>query len=429
MSWKVCLIFSLLFISCRCGEPLDCGHKEDAKTTMMKLKLFLLCGYDKYLRPVEYHTNKTSVGIIVAPRIIDFDDVTSTLRVKTWLSLNWKDSHLTWDKLLYDGIDQFTLDSSFIWVPDLSVYNAKDETDTSLDQQVSPVMIHHHGEVYAFMSPVLAGHCVPNWSNWPYDVHQCTLTLGSKRYLGSTVDFTFLNKEGLWLKYLLPNNEWELIKTNTTRNETALGPKNETDSLFLVSLNYDFTLRRHASVYVATYLIPGLVMVMMSLALLWIPPNRSGRMAILCTLVFLQSISLQYLSYKIPANGDTTPYLVCFFRDCLFLTGLLVIQTIVNRRLTTCTSNPSYLQSTFRFVASNKYLQVLLVNDLDPKNAAKLMDTGNDEGSTLVAADENVQQWQMFVNIIDRVCFVLLVPIYLLLSISLMPANYSFTKN
>lgn len=62
------------------------------------------------------------------------------------------------------------------------------------------------------------------------------------------------------MRFLLQHKDWEIVGAKASRNETLLGPKNETDSVFLVNLNFEFTLRRHASVYVASYVIPGVGM-------------------------------------------------------------------------------------------------------------------------------------------------------------------------
>ncbi|KAG8278339.1 hypothetical protein J6590_023785 [Homalodisca vitripennis] len=53
----------------------------------MRLKLTLLCGYDKYLRPVLHHSNKTEVKLLLGPRIIEFDDMHSSLYMKAWVTM------------------------------------------------------------------------------------------------------------------------------------------------------------------------------------------------------------------------------------------------------------------------------------------------------------------------------------------------------
>ncbi|KAG8278335.1 hypothetical protein J6590_023783 [Homalodisca vitripennis] len=234
--------------------------------------------------------------------------------------------------------------------------------------------------------------------------------------------------KGLIMQFLVPDNEWELIDTSSSRNESRVGPDNDTDTEIMVTLDYQFTLRRHASVYVASYLIPGVVIMILSLGLLWIPSDKVERMAILCTLMIIQSLYLQFLAYKIPTNGDTTPYLVCYYRDCLCLTGLLIVETLVTRSMASWASDPPYLQSIFQFIAGNRVLQYLLISDIDPKNAAKLMEAGNDEGSSLVTTDQT-QQWKLLIDIVNRSMFYLLVPVYLLLSLSLLPWNVSVSFN
>ncbi|KAG8278337.1 acetylcholine receptor [Homalodisca vitripennis] len=121
---------------------------------------------------------------------------TSTIRYFTSVSStskNWNDVHLSWDKLQHDDIGSIMLDTSMIWVPDLSIYNSRQEIE--LNQEVGSVAIASSGDAYALFTPEMTGHCVPNYVNWPYDIHKCNITLGSKRYMGSIVNFTFFYED------------------------------------------------------------------------------------------------------------------------------------------------------------------------------------------------------------------------------------------
>ena len=40
-----------------------------------------------------------------------------------WLNLDWKDPRLSWDKEDFGGIKSLTIDPSYIWTPDIEMYN------------------------------------------------------------------------------------------------------------------------------------------------------------------------------------------------------------------------------------------------------------------------------------------------------------------
>lgn len=58
---------------------------------------------------------------------------------------------------------------------------------------------------------------------------------------------------------------------------------------------------------------------------------------------------------------------VCFYRDTLALTGLLLLETLVTRSMLSWNSNPPYLRSVYRLIGSNKVLQYVFISDVDPK--------------------------------------------------------------
>jgi len=51
------------------------------------------------------------------------DERNQVLTSYLWVRQAWLDAHLTWDKDSYDGIDSIRVPSSYVWRPDIILYN------------------------------------------------------------------------------------------------------------------------------------------------------------------------------------------------------------------------------------------------------------------------------------------------------------------
>ena len=50
-------------------------------------------------------------------------DDTGLVTALIWLTLEWKDERLSWNKTDFGGIEDERLDTSQIWTPDIEMYN------------------------------------------------------------------------------------------------------------------------------------------------------------------------------------------------------------------------------------------------------------------------------------------------------------------
>lgn len=50
------------------------------------------------------------------------------------------------------------------------------------------------GHVMTLIQTTYMLHCVPDWSNWPYDVHTCEMTMGERDYMKSKFQLDFMYK-------------------------------------------------------------------------------------------------------------------------------------------------------------------------------------------------------------------------------------------
>lgn len=63
------------------------------------------------------------------------------------------------------------------------------EDSVEIDKICTTVVVGYEGWLYTGTIPVLSGHCVPDWTKWPFDIQNCEMHLTSRQYLGNEVDF------------------------------------------------------------------------------------------------------------------------------------------------------------------------------------------------------------------------------------------------
>uniref|UniRef100_A0A6P7GDY5 Neuronal acetylcholine receptor subunit alpha-5-like n=1 Tax=Diabrotica virgifera virgifera TaxID=50390 RepID=A0A6P7GDY5_DIAVI len=186
------------------AEDLTCPPSNSG-TTYVKLKDAVLCNYDSSVRPVVNHQNSTSVSFKLILKFFDFDILSSTFKVDAWLSLFWRDQHLTWKPSDHDNIKNIYLYTYQIWTPDLSVYN--------------------------------------------FGAHRCD---GLNKKMGEEIDIV-AEKNVVNVDDLIPNGEWEILSHSTVKHKGvyACCPNNT-----YPSVDINFTIRRLAGSHAASMVIP-----------------------------------------------------------------------------------------------------------------------------------------------------------------------------
>ncbi|KAM4790031.1 neuronal acetylcholine receptor subunit alpha-10-like [Cyanocitta cristata] len=89
-----------------------------------KLLHDLFANYSSALRPVEDTDRALNVTLqVTLSQIIDMDERNQVLTSYLWVRQTWLDAHLSWDKDGYGGIDSIRIPSSYVWRPDIILYN------------------------------------------------------------------------------------------------------------------------------------------------------------------------------------------------------------------------------------------------------------------------------------------------------------------
>ena len=75
--------------------------------------------------------------------LLAVDNFKGTVDLSIWLRQSWLDPRLTWNPDDYNGVLWTSLDSSYVWTPDLRLYNSAQEK-MGLNELDSPAVWAHH---------------------------------------------------------------------------------------------------------------------------------------------------------------------------------------------------------------------------------------------------------------------------------------------
>uniref|UniRef100_A0A672M049 Uncharacterized protein n=1 Tax=Sinocyclocheilus grahami TaxID=75366 RepID=A0A672M049_SINGR len=149
----------------------------------------LFVNYTNALRPVEDTDNIINVTLQIT--LLQIIDMVMTHKTRSsqhylWIRQVWFDAYLTWNKTDYDGLDTIRIPSSYVWRPDIVLYNnADDQFSSSMETNV---VIRHDGQIMRDQPAITKSSCKVDVFYFPFDAQQCCLTFGSWTHNGNQMD-------------------------------------------------------------------------------------------------------------------------------------------------------------------------------------------------------------------------------------------------
>uniref|UniRef100_A0A182Y633 Neurotransmitter-gated ion-channel ligand-binding domain-containing protein n=1 Tax=Anopheles stephensi TaxID=30069 RepID=A0A182Y633_ANOST len=293
------------------------------------LKKLLCSNYDKTERPVRNHNTTVNVTTQMFLKEYYVRQSEPSLYLSVWMSLSWMDEFLTWDRADY-GMEMLNIDSSELWRPTIETLDSKPAGTLQKSCRDHQCELKHNGNVSCISPCTFELHCYSTNSDWPYDVMDCSLYLSTWLEYANTLNIT--TQSNVSRQYLKEQSSWKLVTSHvTSRVATSFE-----DYPFI---SYKFILERHMGVYTAV-MGPGFMLVVVSLAVLWMNSASPERLYILSVTCLGHYIYLEYIYWHLAYNTRDVPKILLFFRDSLLINVLMLIFTIVLRHTAprTCSS-------------------------------------------------------------------------------------------
>ncbi|PIK46198.1 putative neuronal acetylcholine receptor subunit alpha-3 [Apostichopus japonicus] len=252
---------------------------------------------------------------------------TQLLTTKVWIMLVWYDYKLKWDPDEYGNITQIKTPSSYLWLPDILMYNNANGS-YDVNQHTSP-SISYTGEIRWYPPAVYQSACKIDVRYFPFDEQTCILKFGSWTYTEDHLNLIPMDAQ-VRERDFWPNEEWMIMDAPCERNSVKYPC---CDGKY-VDVTCSFLLRRQPVYHVAYLLLPCGLISFNTILVFYLPPLMSEKMS-LCTSVMLSMVWFMLLiTQRIPSNALNLPFIVQYllFSLAVVVTSLIYNVCIINMK-------------------------------------------------------------------------------------------------
>ncbi|XP_015772288.1 PREDICTED: neuronal acetylcholine receptor subunit alpha-7-like [Acropora digitifera] len=271
------------------------------------LENHLMSKYDKDVIPKQTLENGVPVTLDLAlNQIIDVNKRAQTITAVIWVRQYWKDHRLQWNSSEYDDINTIVIPASFLWLPDITLYNnARDDYDIDKEAYHS-LTIKSDGNISRFFPTIYKASCNLDVTNFPFDDQICSLKLGSWAYNIFEMDLYSAGDGDI--SSFIANGEWLLHSMPSKRHVASFRCCPHP----YVFLTYDIHIRRRALYYVLNCFMPCLIMMALTILSFYLPSETGERMGVGITVLLSLSIIQLILSDSLPPTSEV-PLIVAYY--------------------------------------------------------------------------------------------------------------------
>ncbi|XP_041864189.1 5-hydroxytryptamine receptor 3B [Melanotaenia boesemani] len=314
-------IWLILLLSAHLAE---CVPPKPKRSTLNQLTRTLLRNYDRGVRPVNNWTSSTTVYIdLILQSVLDVDGKTQSITTSIWYRQLWRDEFLVWDPEEFDGINEISLSSDAIWVPDVIVSEFVHEGKSP---PIPYIYVNSSGSVknYRPIQAMLA--CSLEMYAFPFDKQNCSLTFRSWLHSVKEIDLglwrsaeaiaydkrEFMN-DGEWELLSIPSQYWQIHQDNTD----------------YAQIQFNLLIRRRPLQYVVGLLIPSIFLMLVDVVSFYLPLDSGTRIAFKISILLGYTVFRVNLMDELPVTAVKTPLIGVFFVVCMAMLMLSLIKSIL----------------------------------------------------------------------------------------------------
>ena len=145
----------------------------------------------------------------------------------------------------------------------------KDETD--LPWKIS---VNSDGTISFNFPGIIDGQCPLNIANYPFDEHKCSFQFSSWVHDQFEINLLLRETRPLDFANYVLNNEWHILGSNSKNVDV----KYECCPNIYKPVVFYINVKRGASSYVSNYIIPSILIIILSLMMFTLPPEVGKRM-------------------------------------------------------------------------------------------------------------------------------------------------------
>ncbi|KAL4227475.1 hypothetical protein ACF0H5_012919 [Mactra antiquata] len=309
-------ILTFCVVSCGLFETGQCQSLQNSKDLMTDL----LSDYNKLVRPVDnqYEPLILYVGFNLIS-ILDVDEVTQSITINGYFSLNWVDADIKWDPAAYGNIYHFFTANEPFWTPTLVLTTTTQKFKKAGDDWLG-IRYDSQGVAYFYPGEFFVSSCTMDITNYPFDQHECTLTFTPWGQIPEEI-YVFNTSDKIALSMFTPNGAWELLDTNI-----------QVSSIPSVATYYNIKLniKRLPRFLVMNVIIPLIFLSLLNLLVFLVPVDSGERISFSITLLLAIAVFMTIISDNLPKTSYPTSIFSYYLLTLLIISNCMTVAVIFN---------------------------------------------------------------------------------------------------
>ncbi|XP_068033869.1 acetylcholine receptor subunit beta-like, partial [Anomalospiza imberbis] len=230
---------------------------------------------------------------------------------------------LSWDPREHGGVAVLRLPAEHIWLPDVGLDNNNDgEFGVSLGVRA---IVTPDGAVTWRPPALFRSRCPIRVSHFPFDWQNCSLNFRSGSYGPGELRLRPGGPGGPWgAQVALPpdfqeNGQWTLVHRSGGTWGPAAAP---------AGVAFHLVLRRKPLFYLATVLVPCVLITLLAVGVFHLPPDAGEKMSLSLFALLTLTVFLLLLADKVPATSLQVPLIGRYLTGTLVLLALVVALSV-----------------------------------------------------------------------------------------------------
>nr|2BG9_C Chain C, ACETYLCHOLINE RECEPTOR PROTEIN, DELTA CHAIN [Torpedo marmorata] len=342
--------------------------------------LLIVNKYNKHVRPVKHNNEVVNIALsLTLSNLISLKETDETLTTNVWMDHAWYDHRLTWNASEYSDISILRLRPELIWIPDIVLQNNNDGQYNVA--YFCNVLVRPNGYVTWLPPAIFRSSCPINVLYFPFDWQNCSLKFTALNYNANEISMDLIIDPEAFTE----NGEWEIIhkpaKKNIYGDKFPNGTNYQDVTFYLI-------IRRKPLFYVINFITPCVLISFLAALAFYLPAESGEKMSTAICVLLAQAVFLLLTSQRLPETALAVPLIGKYLMFIMSLvTGVVVNCGIVlNFHFRT--------PSTHSGIDSTNYI----VKQIKEKNAY----------------DEEVGNWNLVGQTIDRLSMFIITPVMVL---------------
>ena len=285
--------------------------------------------YEKRIRPVLQENKPVFVrhGVILKD-ISDINEKQQKMIVNVLQKIEWKDEVLNWDPADYAGIQEINVDSSYMWVPRLLLYNnADDKYPIERDGAKSRLVLKYNGNITWIVPAVFKSSCRINVEYFPLDEQFCSLSIGSWTLGVEKQDIHPMDDE-MDLSMFSPNSQWELVETWAHRQTL----KHSCCSNEVAQIQYDIHIKRLPLFYISNFILPCALIAALTAMVFLTPAETGEQLAVGVTILLSLVVFFLMVETRVPNTSDHLPLIAKYYCCTVIeISAVLAVTCVIHK--------------------------------------------------------------------------------------------------